>query len=171
VSDPTSTEEERPGATFWLALVIGGAVMAFGVRGVLMNHRATNPTELVRWVIGADLLHDFLFAPVVIALGWLVVRVVPRSWRVPVQAGLVASGVAALVGWSAWRGYGRATVPDNTTVQPLDYTTAILTVWAIVWGLVAIWTAIAAVGRHRARDVEPDAASEEGVVGRAATDA
>ncbi len=143
--------DERPGAIFWIGLVIGGAVMAFGIRGVLMDSRATHPTELVRWVIGADLLHDFLFAPLVIAGGWLVVRVVPRTWRVPVQAGLVASGVAALVGWAAWRGYGRATVPDNGTVQPLDYTTAILTVWAIVWGLVAIWIAIRAAVRRAHR--------------------
>ena len=132
--------------------MIGGAVMAFGVRGVLMNARATHPTELVRWVIGADLLHDFLFAPLVIAIGWFVVRVVPRSWRAPVQAGLVASGVVALVGWAAWRGYGRATVPDNPTVQPLDYTTAILTVWAIVWGVVAIWIAVREIRRRSSPD-------------------
>ena len=143
--------DERPGAVFWIGLAIGGAVMAFGVRGALMDSRATHPTELVRWVIGADLVHDLLFAPLVIAGGWLVVRVVPRWWRVPVQAGLVASGVAALVGWAAWRGYGRATVPDNLTVQPLDYTTAILTVWAIVWSVVAIWIAIRAAVRRAHR--------------------
>jgi len=125
--------------------------MAFGIRGVLMDSRATHPTELVRWVIGADLLHDFLFAPIVIALGWIVVRVVPRWWRVPVQAGLVACGVAALVGWAAWRGDGHATAPDNATVQPLHYTTAILTVWSIVGGLVAIWIAIRAFRRRRVR--------------------
>ena len=107
--------EERPGAIFWIGLAIGGAVMAFGVRGVIMDSRATHPTELARWVIGADLLHDFLLAPLVIAGGWIAVRVVPRAWRVPVQAGLVASGVVALVGWAAWRGYGHATVPDNAT--------------------------------------------------------
>jgi len=146
-----SDEHDRPGAIFWIGLVIGGAVMAFGVRGVIMDSRATHPTELARWVIGADVLHDFLFAPLVVASAWIVVRVVPRAWRVPVQAGLAASGVVALVGWAAWRGYGHATVPDNATVQPLDYTTAILTVWAIVWGLVAIWIAIRAAVRRAHR--------------------
>lgn len=164
------TADERPGATFWIGLVVGGGVMAFGIRGVLMNARATHPTELVRWVVGADLLHDLLFAPVVIAAGWLVVRAVPRSWRVPVQAGLVACGVAALVGWAAWRGYGRATVPDNPTVQPLDYTTAILTVWAIVGAIVAIWIAIAAIGRRRGCDADPTDALERDAVGRATTE-
>ena len=45
----------------------------------------------------------------------------------------------------------RLDVPDNATVQPLDYTTAILTVWAIVWGLVAIWIAIRAAVRRAHR--------------------
>ena len=121
--------------------MIGGAVMAWGVRGVLLDAAGTEPGVLTRWVIGADLLHDFLLAPLVIAAGWLVVRIVPARVRVPIQAGLVASGVVILVGWPAWRGYGRAVVPDNPTVQPLDYTTAILTVLGIVWVVVAIWIA------------------------------
>jgi hypothetical protein len=146
VTSPSDAPEAH-GATFWIGLVIGGAVMAFGIRGVLMQSAATRPAELARYVIGADLLHDLLFAPIVIALGWVVVRLVPRAWSVPVQAGLVASGVVALVGWAAWRGYGHATVPDNPTVQPLDYTTAILTVWGIVWVAVAVWIAVRA--RHR----------------------
>jgi hypothetical protein len=146
VSDGDASD--RPGAAFWVGLVVGGAAMAFGVRGVLMDAAGTQPGVLVRWVVGADLLHDLLFAPVVIGLGWVVVRVVPRSCRVPVQAGLVASGVVVLVGWAAWRGYGRAVVPDNPTVQPLDYTTAILTVFGIVWGIVAIWI-VARTARRR----------------------
>jgi hypothetical protein len=158
--------DERPGATFWVGLLIGGALMGFGVRGALMDSRATHPTELARWVIGADLLHDLLFAPIVIALGWIVVRLVPRSWRVPVQAGLVASGVAALVGWAAWRGYGHATAPGNATVQPLDYTTAILTVWAITWALVAAWIVIRAVGRRRVSRAAIRAGEPAGTVPR-----
>ena len=37
-------------------------------------------------------------------------------------------------------------------MQPLDYTTAILTVWAIVWGVVAIWIAVGSL-RDRRRAV------------------
>jgi hypothetical protein len=139
VNEPRA--DEGPGVPFWIALAIGGAVMAFGIRGVLMDSAATRPSELARWVIGADLVHDFLIAPFAIAVGWVIVRLAPPRWRVPVQAGLVASGVALLVGWAAWRGYGHDTVPDNRTVQPLDYTTAILTVWGFIWIVVAIWIA------------------------------
>ena len=144
----TSTDE-RLGAAFWSALVLGGGVMAFGIRGVLMDSAGTRPGDLVRWVVGADLAHDLLIAPFVIAIGWVIVRIVPRRWQVPVQAGLAASGVALIVGWAAWRGYGHDTVPDNPTVQPLDYTTAIFTVWGIVWGVVAIWIAARVVRERR----------------------
>jgi hypothetical protein len=143
------TTGHRLGAAFWVALAIGGAVMAFGVRGVLMDSAGTRPGDLLRWVVGADLVHDFLIAPLVIAVGWVIVRIVPPLWRVPVQAGLAASGVALIVGWAAWRGYGHDTVPDNPTVQPLDYTTAILTVWGVVWSVVAIWIAARVVRVRR----------------------
>jgi hypothetical protein len=108
-------------------------------------------------VVGADLVHDFVIAPLVIAVGWVIARTVPHAWRVPVQAGLAASGVALIVGWAAWRGYGRDTVPDNPTVQPLDYTTAILTVWGVVWSVVAIWIAVRILRNRR----EPVPAGED----------
>ena len=38
--------------------------------------------------------------------------------------------MAILVGWAALRGYGRDQVPDNPTVDPLSYGTAVLTVLA-----------------------------------------
>lgn len=41
----------------------------------------------------------------------------------------------------ALRGYGRDRVPDNLSVQPLDYTAAVLTVLAVVWAVVAVWLA------------------------------
>ena len=139
---PTETDRDRPGVAFWVGLVIGGAVMAFGIRGVFMNSRATDPIVLAEWVIGADLVHDLLVAPIAIAVGWAVSRMVPLVAKVPVQLGLVATGVVLVVGWAPLRGYGRATVPDNPSVQPLDYTSATLTVLAVVWIAVAAWIAL-----------------------------
>ena len=139
---PTETDRDRPGIAFWVGLLIGGAVMAYGIRGVLMDSRATDPSVLVQWVVGADLVHDLIVAPLVVAVGWAVTRTVPLVVRVPIQLGLVATGVVLVVGWAPLRGYGRATVPDNPSVQPLDYSTAVLTVLAAVWIVVAVWIAI-----------------------------
>lgn len=138
MTDQALPERERRGLTFWIGLVIGGGVMAFGVRGVLMNSRATDPAVLARWVIGADLVHDFVVAPVAIAIGAFAGRFAPRRWRAPLQAGLFATGIVLIVGWAPWRGYGRSLVPDNPSVQPLDYTTAIATVLAVIWSAVVV---------------------------------
>ena len=131
---------ERAGVTFWVAFVIGAGIMAFGIRGAIMELKDSAP-DVAKWVVGADLLHDFVVAPIAVGIGWGVNRVVPRWWRAPIQAGLVATGIVLLLGWPGWRGYGRHLVPDNPSVQPLDYTTAILTVLAVVWGIVGIWLA------------------------------
>ena len=146
---PTETDRDRPGVAFWIGLVIGGAVMAFGIRGVFMNSRATDPAVLVQWVVGADLVHDLLIAPIAIGVGWAATRIVPLAARIPVQLGLVATGVVLIVGWAPLRGYGRATVPDNPSVQPLDYSTAILTVLVAVWVVVGAWITVRLVRARR----------------------
>ena len=68
----------------------------------------------------------------------------------PVRAGLFAFAVAILVGWAALRGYGRDQVPDNATVDPLNYGTALLTVVAIIWAGVALWCGVASYRFRRA---------------------
>ncbi len=132
-------------------MILGSGIMAFGIRGAVMNLHTSAP-DVARWVVGADLLHDLIVAPVAIAIGWCVHRTVPSRWRAPIQAGLFATAVTLMIGWPGWRGYGRHLVPDNPSVQPLDYTTAILTVFAVVWSAVAMWLAIRLV-RTRAESV------------------
>jgi len=147
---PTDASDDH-GATFWIGVLIGGAILAYGIRGVVTAPDGLRTADLARWVIGADLAHDLVLLPVAIGLGALALRVTPRPIRAPVRFGLVATGVVALVGWAPWRGYGAAIVPDNRTVQPLDYTSAILTVLAVVWGIVLVW-ALGAVVRRGASD-------------------
>ncbi len=149
-ADAPAAPAERAGASFWIAFAIGGAVMAFGIRGAVMNLKDSAP-DVAKWVIGADLVHDLILAPIAVAVGWTINRIVPARWRAPVQAGLMATGVTLLLGWPGWRGYGRHLVPDNPSVQPLDYTTAILTVLAIIWGAVVVWLALRLVADHRPR--------------------
>ena len=73
------TAPERPGPGFWIGLIIGGAVMAFGIRGVVTDFGRTQSVNLALWVIGADILHDLLIAPIAIGIGWTVARVGPRT--------------------------------------------------------------------------------------------
>ncbi len=76
--------------------------------------------------------------------GSLLARFLPRCLRAPGPApALFASAVVLLVGWAALRGYGRDQVPDNPTVDPLHYGTAVLTVLAVVWGAAIVWLTVA----------------------------
>lgn len=142
MSAPDVTEEHR-GAGFWIGLVVGFAIMAYGIVGALANQGATRPVRAATWLVGADLLHDALVAPIVCAVGWLLVRIVRRPWRAPVRAGLVTSAFVIAIGWVPLRGYGR--IPDNPSLAPLDYATAMLTALAIVWIACGIWAAALAV--------------------------
>lgn len=142
-------EDARRGAGFWIAFGIGVAVMTYGVRGLVDQAGTGTAGTVGRWIIGADLAHDLVLAPIAIAVGWVVGRLAPGWARAPIQAGLVATGVLLLVAWAPLRGYGRALVPDNPSVQPLDYRSALATVLAAVWIGVGLW----AVARRR---VGPD---------------
>lgn len=145
-------ETERHGVRFWIAFAVGGAVMAFGVRGALQHAAATHPRDLFIWLVGAGLLHDLVVAPLICATGLLLAHFLAEPWRTPVRAGLILSALVVLVGWPGLRMYGRDRVPDNLSAQPLDYSTAVLTVLAVVWLSVAVWTLL----RVRARRATAD---------------
>ena len=111
----STTKKQTAGPAFWTGALIGIAIMLFGLRGMITNARATRPFEFTRWLVGADLVHDLLIAPAVCIVGALVARLLPRPWRGPIRAGLVASAIVLAVGWAPLRGYGRTAVPDNPT--------------------------------------------------------
>lgn len=118
---------------YWIALPVGGALMAFGVVGVIGDKGIATSLDIGAWLAGADIAHDFVLAPFVCLVGAVVARVLPRWCRAPVQAALLITGVLLIVVFPALRGYGHDQVPDNSSVQPLDYTTATLTALAVVW--------------------------------------
>ena len=120
MSDQNDAPREH-GPAFWIAFVVGSGIMAFGVRGILTNAAASDPATVFGWIVGGDLLHDFFLVPLVLIAGAVLARIVPEPWRTPVRAGLISSALVVAIAWPALRGYGRARVPDNTSVQPLDY--------------------------------------------------
>jgi hypothetical protein len=126
------------GVAFWIAVVGGLAVAGFGVAGYLERYPdVTRRVELARWIVGVDLAHDFLLAPLVVLAGYLVRRIVPRLALAPVQFGLMASGIVLLIAWRPLQ--GSAEYKHNATIQPLAYGPATLTVLAIVWTIAVAW--------------------------------
>jgi hypothetical protein len=122
----------RPaGPRFWISAAIGWAVIAWGVAGIFRHSLDTRPANLAKFVVGGALLHDLLFAPLVILAGVLVARAVPGRARGPVQAALAISGIVALFSWPLVRAYGLAA--NNPTSLPHNYTLGLLIVLGVVW--------------------------------------
>lgn len=132
------------GASFWVGLAVGWAVMGYGVWGVLDESDLTRPPDLALWVVGAAIAHDALLAPVVAVVGVALAAVLPRWVRGPVRAALAVSGVVVLFAYPALRGFGRR--QGNPSILPLDYQRNVLLVLAVVW----VVAAVAAAVRRRA---------------------
>lgn len=142
--------DEPGGLRFWVGLAVGVAIMAWGVRLFLEAAPSRSARRgLATWIVGADLLHDLIVAPLVLAVGWLLARLVPARWRGPVHVGVVASASILLL--AALPLVGSAEDAGNPTIQPLDYRTSTLTALALVWAAIGTWAAVRAARARRMR--------------------
>jgi hypothetical protein len=132
-----------------VGLALGLPVVAYGIRGVLVDADDTHPTELVRWVIGAAVAHDLVLAPVVLAVGWALSRLVSASVWGPVRWGLATSGILVLVAWPLVRGYGED--PTTPSLLPRNYATGLTAAIVVVWLTVLAWIGARAVRAERQR--------------------
>jgi hypothetical protein len=137
------------GRTSWVGLGLGLLVMGYGFAGLVADARATRPSKALAWLVGADLLHDLVFVPIVLALGWVLARIARGAFRWPVRAGAIGTALTVASGWIPLRGYGR--LPDNPSLAPLDYHAAVVAVIAGVWCACALWAALNVITARRAR--------------------
>jgi hypothetical protein len=126
---------------FWPLAIAGWLIMAYAIRGIFMHEADTNPAQLFRLLIGLDLVHDLLLAPVVILAGYGLTRLVPARVRPPVTAGLFVSGVVLLYSYPLIRGFGRF-ADFNSSRLPNNYATGLLLVLAAVWAVIAVLVVI-----------------------------
>lgn len=142
MSAATPPRPRTGGPAFWVSAAAGWALMAFGVRGLLDEHLATNPAGFGRLLVGTALVHDLLVAPLVFGVGLLVGRLVPASVRSVVQGGLICSGLVTLYAFPFVRGYGRATT--NPSALPGNYArglvVVLLSIWVVTGALAALKT-------------------------------
>jgi hypothetical protein len=139
--------EDRSGKLrFWLTAAVGWAIIAYGLRGMFHHRIDTRPADLARFTVGGALLHDLIFAPVVLAVGLLIARAVTGRSRAIVQAALFVSGCLALFSYPVVRGFGHAA--HNPSSLPHNYTANLAIVIGVVWGTATI-CAVGVLRRHR----------------------
>lgn len=133
---------DRPGAAFWASAAIGAAIVAFGVRGLLVEE-PRGAASAGRWLVGGALVVDLLVIPVGAALAAIARRVVPPAAWPTAVAGLFASAVLVIVAAPLVLDLGG--VPANPTIRPRAYGSGLLA------ALAAVWCVAGAIGlvRHR----------------------
>jgi hypothetical protein len=146
--DVPAIEPERRlgGPLFWMTAVAGWCVIAYGVRGLLQHHVDTRPADLAKFFVGGALLHDLVFAPLVLLAGVLLARTVRGRARSVVQAALVISCVVALFSYPLVRNYAK--VLHNPSSLPHDYAANLAAVLGVVWGIAVIWSLAAVLVRR-----------------------
>jgi hypothetical protein len=118
------------GATFWVATAAGWMLITWGLRGIAVHRIDTRPGELLRFFVTGLAAHDLVLAPVVLAAGIGVTRIVPGRWRAPVQAALLTAGTTLLYAYPLVRGYGHRL--GNPTSLPRNYGAGVVVVVAVV---------------------------------------
>ena len=130
----------------WVLYAAGTALAGYGAYGLLTADRSA-PLAWARFAALVVVTNDLLLAPVVIAVGVLLVRAVPGGARAYVQGGLFVSGAVTLLALPFVLGLGRT--PDLPSALPLDYGRGLIVILVAIWLGVAALAAVSALGRRR----------------------
>jgi predicted anti-sigma-YlaC factor YlaD len=139
---------------FRLALgAVGVVILGYGGVRLLQNaHSTTHPVKLAEWLVGALLVHDLLIAPVVLGVGWLVARWLPRPARGLVLAALIMTGLVSSVGIFLVYRQGKTASPTLALLAQNYRAHLVLLYVAVIVGT----GAVAAITRLRRRSVRRD---------------
>ncbi len=145
--ETTSEEQNEHGLIFWVSVIVGAIVVGVGVRGVFHQFPLGQQRyRFFRYLVVSDLTHDVIVAPILFIVGWIVSRISPPWLRAPLAFGGFASAISLAIAWYPLQ--GTASYKQNPTFQPLNYSTAIMTVFAVVWSIATVWAVVRFRGRH-----------------------
>jgi hypothetical protein len=141
MSEQTPPVRSPGGPAFWVGLVVGWGVIAFGVVGVLNSvWLRDRPLDVLWWVLGSLVLHDALLAPLVTVVVLLVARFLPTTVRGPVAGALVLTALVVLFAYPLLRAFGRREA--NPSILPGDYPRHVLLLVALIWAVAGIVIAV-----------------------------
>lgn len=122
---------------FWATLVIGWAVIAFGVMGALEDEVFTHPASLARWLAAGLVVHDGVWVPVSLAGAAVIGAVVRGSARAPLAWALATGAVLTAIAWPFVRGYGRQ--PGHPSLLPRNYAAGLVAYLGVVAAIALLW--------------------------------
>jgi hypothetical protein len=125
-----------------VALVAGVLAAAYGVRLLLGLGWANTRSTLV-WLVGGVVLHDGVFAPLVIVVALVAVRLVPRDRLAPWVVGLVILVPVTLLGIPELGRFGARS--DRPTLLDRPYWLG----WSVMVTLVVVGVIVGTVARRR----------------------
>ncbi|ORA23931.1 hypothetical protein [Mycobacterium aquaticum] len=117
------------------------AAMGLGLVGYGALLTLQNPpviiVRIVMWALVAVVVHDFVFAPLCAAVGWVGHRLIPASSRSPVAVAVLCSVVLVLLAIPV---YGRPGMRrDNMTVLDRNYPLGLAVSLGVVWLSVLVY--------------------------------
>ncbi|MCW2625942.1 hypothetical protein [Mycobacterium sp.] len=117
-------------------VVLGLVVGVYGAVLVLDNP----PVIIIRivvWALVGIVLHDLVFAPICVALGFAGRRLIPGRWWPPIALAALCSVVLVFLAVPV---YGKPGMrPDNMTVLDRNYKLGLWISLAIVWACVPLY--------------------------------
>lgn len=116
-----------------------GLGLAVGIYGVVLV-ADNSPDVIVRivvWALIGVLLHDAVFAPVCVALGFAGRRLLPHKWWTPVLVAALLTVVLVLLAIPVYDKPGLHL--DNLTVLDRDYEAGFWIALAVVWGAALLY--------------------------------
>lgn len=127
--------------------LIGLGLVAAGYGAVLLWENP--PVVIIRilvWALVGVALHDLVFAPVCVALGFAARRLIRGAWWPPIAVAALCSVVLVVLAIPV---YGKPGMrPDNMTVLDRNYPLGLWVSLAVVWVCVPLYYL---VGRLRSR--------------------
>ncbi|MDT5127438.1 MAG: hypothetical protein QOH54_3082, partial [Mycobacterium sp.] len=117
-------------------IVLGVAMGAYGAV-LLWDNSLEVIVRIAVWAVAGAVLHDFVFAPLCVALGFTGRRLIRGRWWTPVTVAGLCTVVLGLLAIPVFARPGLR--PDNMTVLNRDYPLGLLLSIAVVWACVPLY--------------------------------
>jgi hypothetical protein len=121
-------------------IILGIAIGGYGAVLVWDNSFEVI-VRIAVWAVAGAVLHDFVFAPLCVAMGFTGRRLIRGRWWTPVTVAGLCTVVLGLLAIPVFAKPGLR--PDNMTVLNRDYPLGLLLSLTVVWACVPLYYLVA----------------------------